>query len=372
MPQAAMSQAQAANPDAVTVRRRVLNALPRWFSSLKGRLSLAIVCGVGAGVVIVTAGRGVQAGWLVSSLAGALTALVVIQFLARGTTSPLRDLAQAARRMEQGDYSVRVGSSSVTEIAQLVHAFNDMGTQLDEVDRFRRDLIANASHELRTPISILRATLENMVDGVEEPSPDRLRVVLGQTMRLGRLTDQLLDLSVLESGTAPFDPHPMSIRPVLEHTAEALRMRTDHCAIVVDVRGEPRINGEVNRIEQVIVNLTENALRHASVGGTVVLRATEPGPAASIGGSIGSPTRMVRIDVEDDGPGIPATEAARVFDRFHRVDAARRSADGGAGLGLSIARWIVERHGGKIWTEPVNTNQARPGCRMVVELPVGE
>jgi signal transduction histidine kinase len=342
----------------VTFRRRVLNSLPSWFSSLKGRLSLAIVSGVAAGVVIVTAGRGVQAGWLISSVAGAITALFVIQFLARGTTSPLRDLVHAARQMELGDYSVRVGSSSVTEIAQLEHAFNDMGAQLGEVDRFRRDLVANASHELRTPISVLRASLENMVDGVEEPTSDRLHLLLGQTVRLGRLTDQLLDLSLLESGQAPFDAHPVLIRPLLEHTAAALRTRADGRSvdITVEITGQPCVDGEVHRLEQVIVNLTENAIRHAPQGSMVMLRAkTVPDG--------------VRIEVEDSGPGIPPDQAARVFERFHRVDAARRSADGGAGLGLSIARWIVELHHGRIWTEPASADLVMPGCRMVVELP---
>lgn len=339
-------------------------AVRAWFGSLKGRLSVAIVAGVLAAVAIVALGRGVGAGWPLSSAAGTLVSMVLVLILARGTTSPLRELAAAARRMTEGDYTARVQTSNVTEIAQLEMAFNEMAAELAQVDRFRRDLVANASHELRTPISVLRASLENMVDGVVQPDADRLAVLLGQVDRLGRLTEQLLDLSLLESGTVPVQRTPVPVARVLHRIADALGLRTAGRRLVVEVEGDPVVLGDETRIEQVVTNLAENALRHAPPGSDVTLGAT-------------TGDGWVRIVVTDHGPGIPDDQVARVFERFHRLDAARRSADGGAGLGLSIVRWIVDLHGGRIEVHGAPSPPGSPGtpgaglrgCQMVVLLP---
>jgi signal transduction histidine kinase len=331
-----------------------------WITSLKGRLSLAIVAGVLSAVAVAFVAQGVGAGWPLASAVGVAVALAIVLLLARGTTSPLRRLASAARRLEAGDFSTRVETSRISEIALLERAFNDMAAELAQVDRFRKDLVANASHELRTPISVLRASLENMVDGVEEPSADRLRVLLGQVVRLNRLTDQLLDLSLLESGTVPFAPLPFPARPVLRHTAEALAIRGEARGVTFSIEGDgdPWIFGDEQRIEQVVTNLCENALRHAPDATTVTLRADQDKLDAT-----------VRLTISDLGPGIDPDEAARVFDRFHRVDPARPSADGGAGLGLAIVRWVVDLHGGSIAVEPNPLAQGRRGCTMVVRLP---
>ncbi len=348
-----------------------------WSTSLKGRLSVAIVAGVLSSVAVVAVARGAGAGWPVSSATGIAVALSVVQVLARGTTRPLRELASAARRMASGDWSARVGTSGVREIAQLQQAFNDMASELAEVDRFRRDLVANASHELRTPISVLRASLENIADGVVKPDPEHLAVLLGQVDRLSHLTEQLLDLSLLESGNVELRAEPFTVAPLLQRTADALSLRADDRRITVSVDGDPVVVGDELRIEQVVTNLADNAMRHAPAGSEVELHAD-------------APPGWVRIHVADHGPGIPPEEVARVFERFHRVDAARRSADGGAGLGLSIVRWIVDLHGGRIDVLPNDPAPGRgvdgdapgragaggtgegptgQGCRIVVWLP---
>lgn len=335
-----------------------------WTSSLKGRLSVAIVAGVLSSVAVVAVARGAGAGWPLSSATGIAVSLAVVLILARGTTRPLRELAAAARRMAAGDWSARVGTSGVTEIAQLEQAFNDMAAELAEVDRFRRDLVANASHELRTPISVLRASLENMVDGVVTPDADHLRVLLGQVDRLGRLTEQLLDLSLLESGAVVLRAEPFPVGPVLHRTAAALALRAHGRPLTVSVEGDPVVVGDESRVEQVVTNLAENALRHAPPGTEVTIRATAIRAAPGGAG-------WVQVEVADRGPGIAATDAARVFERFHRVDSARRSADGGAGLGLSIVSGIVQLHGGRVEVLPntVADGSDAPGCRFVVWLP---
>ena len=144
--------------------------------------------------------------WWQFLLAGALAAtiaLVVARWLARGMTQPLRDMAAAAHEMETGDYSRRVHTRSRDEVGQLATAFNRMSAELQDLEQSRRDLLANVSHELKTPITAIRAHLENLLDGVEQPDPKTLQVMLSQTERLGRLIEQLLELSRLESGELP-------------------------------------------------------------------------------------------------------------------------------------------------------------------------
>jgi signal transduction histidine kinase len=271
-------------------------------------------------------------------------------------TSPLREMVAATRAMARGDYTRLVSATSRDEVGELARAFNAMAAELAEVDRMRRDLVANVSHELRTPISGLQAVLENLVDGVEAPDPGTLQVMLVQVERLGRLVAQLLDLSRLESGAVPLERGPFPVRPVLEQAVREARLGSfgsPGVEITVAVSTEePLADGDPERVHQVVANLLENALRHSPADGTVVVSARPEG-------------RSVRIEVEDEGPGIPEGEAVRVFERFYRADTARASASGGTGLGLAIARWIVDLHGGQIRAE----QRAPTGCRMVVILP---
>jgi signal transduction histidine kinase len=328
-----------------------------FLSSIKVKLGAVIVAAVGVTIVVVA--LGVRSGFNLAAcgaVAGAL-ALLMVQFLARGMTSPLREMADATSAMAKGDYERRVTATSRDEVGDLARAFNSMASELAETDRLRRDLVANVSHELRTPISALQAVLENLVDGVEPPDPAALRTMLAQVERLGRLVTQLLDLSRLESGAVPLQRSPFGVRDLLDQAVDESRLHSHALNRRVDMRiiVEPpslRADGDVERVHQVLMNLLENAVRHSPDGGTVSLSAR-----SDRGG--------VRIEVLDEGPGITDEEAHRVFERFYRTDSARSGSDGGTGLGLAIARWIVELHGGQIRAE-----RAVPrGCRMVFELP---
>ena len=321
--------------------------------SIKVRLGVAIVAGISAGVAIASIGRGIGWGWLGSAILAMGVALLLVQLLAHGVTSPLRRMTDVADAMATGDHTQRVGDlRRADEVGQLARSFDWMASQLEEVDRFRRDLVANAAHELRTPVATVHAILENVVDGVQAADAATLGAALSQVERLGRLVDQLLDLSRLESGTVAFDPTAVPVSFALEHVAESVRLRGGGVRVEVVVDGHPLALGDEVRIVQVLTNLVDNAIRHSPIDAQVVVTAREEGPD-------------VVITVDDDGPGIPTEEASRVFDRFHRLDSARTRTDGGAGLGLSIARWIVDLHGGTILTEPRQPN----GCRMVVTLP---
>jgi signal transduction histidine kinase len=233
-----------------------------------------------------------------------------------------------------------------------------MAGELEEVDRVRRDLVANVSHELRTPISALQAVLENLVDGVEPPGEETLRTMLQQVERLGRLVNQLLDLSKLESGAVPLERKALALGPFLEQAAHEARVHAEqtgdreiHIAVELE-HDDLHADADPERLHQVVSNLLDNAVRHSPPGGRIVVAARKE-------------RDRITLEVLDEGPGIAPGEEARVFERFYRSDAARSTSEGGTGLGLAIARWIVDLHGGDIRAE----RREPRGCRMVVEIP---
>jgi signal transduction histidine kinase len=324
-------------------------------ASIKLKLGVAIVAAVAVSSIVSTAGLRLGIPIWVRPLIAASIALLMIQVLARGMTSPLREMARAARAMAKGDHSMRVTATSRDEVGELARAFNQMAAELEQVDRQRRDLVANVSHELRTPIGALQAMLENIVDGVAPADPDVLKTMLRQVERLGRLVAQLLDLSRLESGAAPLQVTTFSVLELLEDVADQATLAVDGVPVDVDVAPvELSLRADSERVHQVVANLVENAQRFAPPGTTVSIHARP---------SNGS----VDITVVDLGPGIPPSDVDRVFERFYRADRSRSSEGGGAGLGLAIAKWIVDMHDGQISCDP-----ASDGCRMRVRLPRGE
>lgn len=323
------------------------------FPTLKLKLGVVILVAVGVTVVVFWAGVRIGLWPSVSGVIAGLLAFTVVWFLSRGMTSPLREMAFAAGAMARGDFDQRVTATSRDEVGQLARAFNVMAAQLAETDRMRRDLIANVSHELRTPIAALQARLENLVDGVEPPDPETLHTMLAQTERLGRLVAQLLDLSRLESGGVPLERRKFRLEPMLERAIRETELNAPGVRLAFTVDPPDLIlDADPERLHQVVANLVENAVRHSPRDGLVSVVARGDGG-------------KVTIEVDDDGPGIPEGEASRVFERFYRADSARSSVDGGAGLGLAIARWIVDLHGGDLRPE----RRGPHGCRMVVTLP---
>lgn len=323
-------------------------------SSLKLKLGIVIVA-----AVFVTALTTVIAGLaglpaLLGAAAGIALALGFAQLLARGTTAPLREMATVASAMAAGEHGRQVAVTTNDEVGELARAFNRMTAELAQTDRLRRDLVANVSHELRTPIGALQAVLENVVEGVNEPDSETIATMLTQTRRLGRLVTQLLDLSRLEAGEQPFEIRPFALRDVLDAAAREARLHAPPDVVfAIDAPRDLAVEGDPERVHQVVVNLVENAVRFSPRPGRISLRASPAGPGA------------VKLEVEDDGPGIAAEDLERVFERFYRGDTVHSSLRGGAGLGLAIARWIVDLHGGAIHAE----RREPHGSRMVVTLP---
>jgi signal transduction histidine kinase len=370
------------------VARKVLErfpwARPLWnnlrpldpIRSIKAKFGILVVVSVtfagsftAIGVTI-----GIKARYVV--IVATVLSLIVTQVLAHGMTSPLRRMTAAARAMAAGDYSRRIRATTQDEVGELAAAFNQMAADLEAADRQRRELIANVSHELRTPISVLRAVLENVVDGVTEPTDTTVTAALAQTERLGRLVEELLDLSRLEAGAIPLDLSRFEVAPFLERViAEAAGAgRTVRFELAVSPP-DLTVRADQARLYQVVANLVDNAAKHSPRDGLVRVSACARGTldgareagAGATGLATGPETPAgssgIRIEVADQGPGIPEAERTKVFERFTRASEAGHSS-GGTGLGLAIARWAVDLHGGRIEVAPSDT-----GALIRVDLP---
>lgn len=327
------------------------------FSTIKIKLGVLVTATVTLAVLLTWVGLYNHLGprWTLPLAVG--VSVIAVQFLARGMTSPLREMTAAARAMAGGDYSRRVTATSRDEVGQLAAAFNTMAEDLGQADRLRRELVANVSHELRTPVAALQAQLENVVDGVVPADPGSLRTALEQTERLGRLVTDLLDLSRLEAGVVGLDIEDVGLADFLADAVSGAELvaPAKQLTFVVDV--EPpalSVPADEQRLHQVVANLLHNAVRHSPAGAEVRLVARRTG------------THVV-LDVVDQGPGIPPAERRQVFERFTRGNVPAvtgQISTGGTGLGLSIVRWAVTLHGGT-----VEVADSRSGCVMRVILP---
>ncbi len=268
-------------------------------------------------------------------------------FASRRFTSPLSEVMQAADRLAGGDLGARVEVKGSSELRHLADSFNRMAGALETADRQRRELLADVAHELRTPLTIIQGNLEGLRDGVYQPQPEHLDLVLDEAQKLGRLVDDLQLLTLAEAGQLPLDLQQVDIDQLLADVSDAFATQAGEVGVDLEVQAEgglPPLIGDPQRLGQVLGNLLSNALRHTPTGGRVTLGAeafaSEGVPAA------------VRLWVADTGEGVAADDLPRIFDRFWRSDPARSHESGaGMGLGLAIARSLVEAHGGEIWAE---------------------
>ncbi|WP_125776810.1 sensor histidine kinase [Antribacter gilvus] len=329
--------------------------------SLKTKLGVLVAATVTLAVLITWLGLQASLGPSRTFPLAILLSLLLTQILARGMTSPLREMTAAVQAMAEGDYTTRVRATSQDEVGRLSAAFNMMAEDLASVEQTRRDLIANVSHELRTPIAALQAQLENMVDGVSQPTPAALEQALAQTERLTRLVSYLLDLSRIEAGASALAISEVPVGDFLEDCAQGLSMvdAAKGLHYVVDVTPDDLVlEADAERLHQVVTNLLQNAIRHSPHGGVVRLDAYPSGDA-------------VVIEVSDQGPGIAKEDRERIFERFtrgsssHPVGASGTvGSSGGTGIGLAIARWAVDLHGGHV--EVADSDQ---GATMRITLP---
>ena len=289
--------------------------------------------------------------------AAALGALLV-WLLSRRTLAPLQNLGAAARRLGRGDLSQRAETSGPTEIRELAHSFNVMAEGLEEAERQRRNLTADVAHELRTPLSNIQGYLEAIRDGLVDPTPETIDTIHEQALHLSRLVEDLRLLAQVEAGALRLQLSLTRVEDLLQSSVEAVRPRADAkgLSLSLDVDASlPMLEMDATRISQVIGNLLENAITHTPEGGRVSVLARDSAGA-------------VEVTVSDTGAGIASEDLPRLFDRFYRADPSRDRSTGGAGLGLTIARRLVEAHSGTIEVE----SELGQGSRFTIRLPTAQ
>jgi signal transduction histidine kinase len=295
--------------------------------------------------------------WL-AALAATLVAVVVGGVLAYGLVRPIRTLTLATGAVARGQLSQRVSVHSGDEIGELATAFNSMAASLENGERLRREMTADIAHELRNPIAVLQGNLEALLDGVLPPTPDNLQPLLVQTHLLARLVDDLRTLALAEAGQLSLERLPTDPAELIQGVLTQFQPSAEAKGIALSAEVAPGlrpISVDPQRLAQVLGNLLSNALRHTPEGGRVVCRVTQDAAQA-----------RVNFSVADSGPGIAPEALPHVFERFYRADRARSRADGGTGLGLTIARQLVEAHGGAMWVK----SEAGQGAEVGFGLPV--
>jgi signal transduction histidine kinase len=300
---------------------------------------------------------GSGAGTVIAALVVLLVLLLVGRAIVRGvrgSAEPIADLMAAASRVETGDYGARVREAGPRDLRRLARAFNAMSARLERDAAERRQLLADVSHELRTPLSVIQGNVEGILDGLYPADRTHLEPILEETQLLERLVEDLRTLSLSETGVLRLHREPTDLGALLSESVAAFRAKADAASVTLALSlddGLPSLEVDQSRLRQVIGNLLDNAVRLTPAGGSVRVRASASGPDA------------VEIDVQDTGPGIAPEVLPRIFDRFYRS-----GERGGSGLGLPIARSLVEAHGGTI----AAASEAGHGTRISIRLPVGE
>jgi signal transduction histidine kinase len=285
-----------------------------------------------------------------ATLVALLLGVILVQFLTR----PLRELIKATQAVAQGDLAQQVPIRSKDELGQLAASFNQMSADLAKATRLRRQMTADIAHDLRTPLTVLSGYLESLRDGVLQLSPAMLEAMSDEAQHLRRLVEDLRTLSLADAHELPLQRQPMAPSTLLERIAakyaHAATQRQIQLSVQVD-KPLPELQLDPERMAQVLGNLVSNALRYTQAGGTIVLSARQKGQA-------------ILLEVEDSGTGIDPARLPYIFDRFYRADETRHQKEGESGLGLAIAKSIVEAHGGKIRV----VSEPGQGTRFTIEF----
>ena len=291
----------------------------------------------------------------VAAVVAALLAILLSLALARQMSRPLRQLTLAARRFADGNLSERVRLKSRDEIGQLGQAFNEMAASLQRSEQARRQMIADIAHELRTPLATIQGNLEALLDGVYPMTPERIEAIHAKSLLLGRLVNDLQELSLAEAGELSLEKQPAELSQVLVRLKDQVQPQFDEKGIQLALQTSSPLMVQIDRerIEQVLLNLLSNAFRYTEQGGQVTLSTAVNG-------------KEMHVSVTDTGKGISTEDVPHIFERFYRGDRSRSRSSGGAGLGLAIAKRLVELHGGKIWVE----STVGQGTKFTFSLPL--
>jgi len=331
----------------------LLRLLPTVRLQLAGLAVLAVLLPLGAvlasGWVMFHMGDDVKI--LAVTAASALTALVAALLVARSIADSIDRVREASVELAHGNLDARAPEGGPAEVAELAASFNEMGANLSRLFDTRRELVAWASHDLRTPLANMQAMLEALEDGLGEPD-EYVPVLREQVRVLSMLVDDLFELARIDAGALTLEMHRLPVAPIVSSSLRGVEAeaRSRHVTLAAEVDDDVIARFAPEKVERVLMNLLTNALRHTPSDGAVAVR-VEPHPGE------------VQVAVEDSGEGLDAEAQERMFERFWRGDQARSAR--GAGLGLAIARGLVEAHGGRIWAE----DREGGGARVCFTLP---
>ncbi|MDH7487074.1 MAG: ATP-binding protein [Anaerolineae bacterium] len=297
---------------------------------------------------------------LVAGAVALALALLLALLLARSISRPLARITQATEEVARGNLDHRLAVEGPDEVRRLAERFNAMAQEVKRSRQAQRDFVANVSHDLKTPLTSIQGFAQALLDGTASGRAARreaAQVICDEAARMNRMVEQLLELARWDAGQITIAQESVDLPQLLRMCQERMGWQAQQKGVelTVEVRPLPPLRGDSDRLMQVLTNLLDNALTYTPAGGSVTLAAAEVKDQAE-----------VEITVTDTGPGIPAEELARIFERFYRVDKAR--AGRGAGLGLAIVKEIVEAHGGRVWAE----SSVGLGTRFVVRLPAAQ
>ncbi len=294
--------------------------------------------------------------FLMGAFLAVIVAFLITLFLSRRILSPIKELRSAAQRLGKGDFSQRVDISDRSEIGELASTFNSMADNLQRDEQLRQHMVSDIAHELRSPLTNVRGYLEAINDGVMQPDKETITSIYSETVLLSRLINDLQELSLAEAGELKLTLQPEDVAELVRLSVTAVQAKASEKDIDLshDIPSDlPRVNIDFLRIKQVLLNLLENALAHTPAGGRINIAAK-------------SDHEFIEVSVSDSGEGIPADEINNIFERFHRVDKSRSRSTGGSGLGLTISKYIIEEHKGKIWAR----SESGKGSCFTFTLPI--
>jgi signal transduction histidine kinase len=298
----------------------------------------------------------------VASLAATVMAVITSLFVSRQVVAPVQAMMAASQRIADGNYAERVQvpgdihKGEQDELGQLALRFNQMAARLEQTENMRRQLIGDVTHELRTPLTTIKGFMEGLMDGVLPASDETYTQIYHEADRLQRLVNDLQELSRVEAGAYELHLKRAGLAEVVQATIARLERQFEEKGVALEAQVPadlPLIRMDSDRIGQVLLNLVGNALQYTPAGGRVHIQVVhQPGE--------------VQVAVADTGIGIPPEHLPHLFTRFYRVDKSRARSGGGSGIGLTIARHLVEAHGGRIWAE---SHGAGKGSRFTFTLP---
>ncbi len=352
--------------DAFLVGLTVLTAgvtcawLVRLLPTLRTQLTVLVLASVCLPLALVLASRWVMFGMhadakvFAVAIASAVSAVIAALLQARWILRPLDRLRSTSQRLARGDLGARAAETGPREVGEVAASFNEMAASIERLFDARRELVAWASHDLRTPLTSLQAMVEALEDDMAEPAA-YLPAIHEQLGTLTARVADLFELAKIDAGAITLELQDAPLRDLVESCLRSLEAEARGRGITLRAHldGDAPVRGAPDKIERILVNLLSNAIRHTPDGGVVSV-------------TVQPDTDHVLVAVDDTGDGVTPAALPRVFERFWRDDGSRTHTTGGAGLGLAIAKGLVHAHGGRIWAE----NRGGGGARFAFTLPL--